>query len=173
MLGNELFYLWIDICSLMHYEHNNYIQSKHKWRINYWAWIVQWFIIVGVWLCTMLGSVGRVWLMAVRMEGDYRWACWVMCEGRKVRDERERDWDRADMLWTLVYFLLRKFMLSMAVYYLNYLFISIHYISHFIYSITTIKLLLHPIASYTPISMYVSIYILFIYLNIYQNLLLK
>ena len=43
ILGNELLSRCIVIWSLMHYEHNNYIQSKHKCLINYEAWIEQWF----------------------------------------------------------------------------------------------------------------------------------
>lgn len=39
---------------------------------------------------------------------------WVSrCEGRKVREERERECDSCEVLCTLVYFLFRKFMPSM------------------------------------------------------------
>lgn len=108
ILGNVLLSLWIAMCSPIHYEHNSYIQSKHRCLISYWGCKVQWFETIELlpdnkleweWLW-LLDNYWRFWL----------WTIWL--EGTNVLDDLECEWERVLKLWTLTYFLLRKFYIS-------------------------------------------------------------
>lgn len=111
IVGKELPYLCTAICSPIHSEHSNYIQSVHMCRISYWGWVAQWFESK---FCWGLVFIFWVWATECGWEGVYLgmdefWG------GRKDLDDLE--WDR-DWLKELVYFLWRKFMLSISISYI-------------------------------------------------------
>ena len=107
-MGKELPYLWTAMCSPMHSEHSNYIQSVHICLINYWEWVVQWLDSK---LCWGLVFMFWVWATECGWEGGYLgmdefWG------GKNDLDDLECD---KDWLKVLVYFLWRKFWLVIAV----------------------------------------------------------
>lgn len=103
ILGKVLFYRWMEICYPIHYEHNSSIQSKHKWRNSYWGWVWQWFADI-CWFCP-----------CIKLNCCDEGTLLKLCAGINVFEERCLDWDKDAALcklwtlWTLVYFLERKF----------------------------------------------------------------